>query len=78
MNKQVLRFNISMTNSERVNICESPKTLVCIKFDEDHWDFFFALIIVFQDSEYRFLHVIHHYIQIYLVFFITLSVERMS
>lgn len=61
-----------------MNVSQSPKALVGIKFNENHWNFFFALIIVFENSEHCFLHVIHDNVEVDLIFFVALCVECMS
>ena len=66
-----------MTNTERMNVSQSPETLICIKFHQDHWHFFFAFVVVLQNTEDRLLYVIHDNIEINLVLLITLGIESM-
>ena len=39
--KEILRFDISMTYSHRMNVREGPQALVHVEFDFEHWHLLF-------------------------------------
>lgn len=78
VDQQVLRFDVSVTNSESMNIRKRSEGLVGVQFNQEHWDLLLLLIIMLQDSKDRLWHVIHHHVKIDFIWLVTLSVESMT
>ena len=66
-----------MANTERVYVSKRPKTLISVQFDQNHWNLFFAFVVVFQNAENCLLHVVHDDVQVDLVFLVALCIEGM-
>ena len=66
-----------MADTKSMNVSEGFEGLVSIQLNQDHWHGLFVLIIVLQNSKHRFWHVVHHNVQINLIWFVALCVERM-
>ena len=78
MDQKVLRLDISMAEAFWVNICNSSETLICINFHKQNGNRLLLFIIVLQNSKNSFWNIVHHDIQVYLIWLITLGVKGMS
>lgn len=76
--KQILGLDVSVTNTKRMNVGKCSETLVCVEFDEQHRYRLFHFVVVLQYAVNCFWHVIHDYVQIYFVLFVSLSVKGVS
>lgn len=77
VDQQVLWLNISMTYTQGMNIGKCSKSLVSVKFDKNHWHLLLHFIVMLKDSEHCLGHVVHDYVQINLIWLVTLSIESM-
>ena len=66
-----------MTYTQGVNVSESPKRLVSVKLHQDHWHLLLHLVVMLQNSEHCFGHIVHHHVQVDFVWLIPLGVESM-
>ena len=66
-----------MANSQRMDVCQSSECLVGIELHQDHRDCLLHLVVMLQDSEDCFGHIVHDDVQINLVWLISLGVEGM-
>ena len=66
--EQILWFDISVTNTHLVDVSQRSEGLICIKFDEQVRHRLLHLVIVLQNPVYCLWHVVHHNIQIDLIF----------
>ena len=57
--KQVLRLDVAVTVTERVDVRERAETLIGIQFDEENGHRLLHLVVVFEDAVYRLRDVIH-------------------
>ena len=77
VHQQILWLDVSVANTESVNVSEGPERLVSVQFDQDHWYLLLHLVVVLEDSEHSLRHVVHHNVQVDFIWLITLSIERM-
>ena len=66
--EQILWFDIPVTNTHLVDVSQRSEGLICIKFDEQVRHRLLHLVIVLQNPVYCLWHVVHHHIQINLIF----------
>lgn len=67
VHKQVLRFNVSMNNTESMYIGQSAVTLVGIELHQESGYCLLHLVVVLKDSVYGFRNVVHDNIQVNLI-----------
>lgn len=77
VHQQILWLDVSVANTEGVNVGEGPERLVCVQLDQDHWYLLLHLVVVLEDPEHGLWHVVHHDVQVDFIWLITLSIERM-
>jgi hypothetical protein len=51
--------------------------LIGIEFDQYHGNYLLVFVVMLQNSEYRFWNIVHYYVQIDFIRFVTLSIESM-
>lgn len=67
VDQEVLRLNISVTDSDAVDVSQRAEDLVRVELDEDIRNFMLALAVVFNDLIEISRNVIHNNIQIHFV-----------
>jgi len=67
VDQEVLRLNISVTDSDAVDVSQRAEDLVRVELDEDIRNFMLALTVVFNDLIEISGNVIHNNIQIQFV-----------
>ena len=78
VNQNVLRLDVSMTDTLRVNICNRSEQLVRVDFDKQVRDHLLHLQILFHYPVGCIRDVVHDHIQINFVFLISTCVERLA
>lgn len=68
VNKNILGLNISMTNTEIVNISKGSKHLIGINFAQHIWELIFDLVIITQDLVKSVWNIIHNQVQVNIIF----------
>ena len=77
INQQILRLNVSVANTKRMDVSQGPESLVGVQLNEDHGHLLLHFVVVLQDPEHGLRHVVHYYVQVDLIVLVALSVERM-
>lgn len=67
VDQEVLGLNISVTDSDAVDVSQRAEDLVRVELDEDIRNFMLALAVVFNDLIEISRNVIHYNIQIHFV-----------
>ena len=62
VDQQVLWLDVSVANTQRVNVGESSERLVRIELDKKIWNWLLHLVIVLEHAIYCFRNVVHDYI----------------
>lgn len=75
--KNILRFNVSMTNSFRVNIRNRPHQLVRIEFYNQIRNHLLHFQVLFHHTVCSVWDVVHNHIQIYLFWFVSICIETL-
>ncbi len=74
----ILRFNISMTNSFSMNVCNWSHQLIRVQFNNQIRNHLFHFQILFHHSICGIRNVVHYNIQINFIWFISISIEALS
>lgn len=77
VNKEVLRFDVSMADTESMNVSQGSEHLVSVEFDEELRDALLHLDIVSHHSVNSLRNVIHDYIEIDFVLLVSSGVKGM-
>jgi hypothetical protein len=76
--KNILRFNISMTNTFCMNVCNRSHQLVWIQLYDQVWHHLLHFKVLFHYSVGCIRNIIHYNIQIHFIWFISICVETLS
>ena len=60
-----------------MDVRECAEALVCVQFDEKNRHRLLHLVVVLEDAVDSLRDVIHHYIKVYFILFVTLGVKGM-
>ena len=77
VHEQILRLDVPVADTKRVNVAEGTERLIRVQFYEDHGYGLFHFVIVLQDTEDSFRHIFHYNVEVDLVILVSLRVERM-
>lgn len=78
VHQQVLRFDVSVANTESVDISKRSEGLVSVQLNQDHGHLLLLLVIMLENPEDSFRHVIHHDVKINFIRFVPLSIKSMT
>lgn len=76
--QNVLRLNVSMTDSLGVNVGNGSEKLITVEFDNQIWHHLLHLQIILHHSVSSVLNIIHHHVQVYLIWLLTIRVEGLA
>ena len=64
VNEHILWLDVSVADSDAMNVGKASKHLVTVQFDQDIWEWLSHLNIVFQYSIQILGHIIHNHVQV--------------
>ena len=77
VNENILGLDVSMADTFGVNVRNATEHLVWVKLNEQIWYHLFHLEVLFHYPITGVRYVVHYYIQIDLLGFVTVGVERL-
>ena len=76
--KNILRLDISMADALCMNVSNGPHELVRVQFDDNIWDLLLHLVVLLHHSVGSVRNVVHHNIQVHLIWLLSVRIERLS
>lgn len=74
--KQVLRFDVAVTNPKRMNISQTSKQLIHVQFNVTDWDSLLVFTIMTRNFVHGLRNILQHQIQINLIFLQNLQLKN--
>lgn len=78
VHEKVLWLNVSVANTQGVNVGECAETLIGVKLYKQHGHWLLHLVVVFQNTVYGLRNVVHDNVEINFILLVALSVKSMS
>ena len=75
--ENILRLDVSVTNTQGVNIGNRPHELVRVKFDNEVWHHLLHFKVILHHSVGCFRDIVHDDVQIHFVRFIAVSIKAL-
>jgi hypothetical protein len=76
--ENILRLDISVANTLSVDVCDGAHELVGVEFNNEVWYFLLHFEVLLHYTVSCVGDVVHHYIQVHLVWFISISIKTLA